>query len=94
MHEVDGMGKKRNSKTRRGDGRTEDIGEFGIGGGCNAAPPILMSLINWNYRGFGNSRTVRDLCQIVKKKSSPISYSLCKPLVIKEDGMVENKDGL
>ncbi|GLT62551.1 hypothetical protein SLA2020_351810 [Shorea laevis] len=33
-----------------------------------------MSLLSWNCRGLGNSRTVRNLCQMVEDKRPTILF--------------------
>ncbi|XP_075675072.1 uncharacterized protein LOC142644317 [Castanea sativa] len=40
----------------------------GIGGVCYAAPPDIMSILNWNCRGLGNPRTVNALLRALDKE--------------------------
>ena len=63
-------------------------------GGCYAAlSAVIMSILSWNCRGFGNPRTVNTLKRALKKKT-PICDFLMETKLITEqlNGMKQNWD--
>ena len=53
-----------------------------------------MRHITWNYRGFGNPRAVRALCELVKKESPHVVFLSQTKLHVKELDKVRRKCGL
>ena len=54
------------------------------GEGCGSAPPTLMNLLSWNYRGLGNQSVVNVLSHLVREKAPKVFFLMETKQLVKE----------